>query len=450
MRPSAPEADCVGFQLPDSDTVDAVLRRVRDPRRDRWLAQVERAGGCSRPVRLRARVWRGGRLVYSTEAEPDGALLVRCRNRRAACCPACAHEYRGDMWQLVYAGLAGGRKGVPEGVRHHPQAFVTLTAPGVGAVHTRPDGGRPCPCGVRHEDDDQLLGCPLDPEGYDYEGAVIWNWHAPELWRRFVIALRRALARRLGLTEAEAERELRVSYAKVAEFQARGLVHFHAVVRLDSTDPHEAPRRCVSTSLLCAAIAEAAGHARLAVADSNGEQVTFRFGRQLHVRPLAGPAEDEPVSAEAVAAYVAKYSAKGSHERITGRRVDPEALRERGVPEHLVRMAAACFSLADRPALEGIGRWAHALGFRGHFVTKSRWYSTTLGALRAARARYRRGDVRVETEESTPVIGEWSYLGSGFASAGDALLAAAVAADLRERREAVRMERWRAQAEARR
>jgi hypothetical protein len=45
------------------------------------------------------------------------------------------------------------------------------------------------------------------------------------------------------------------------------------------------------------------------------------------------------------------------------------------------------------------------------------------------------------------VSGEWRYLGSGYASAGDALLAAAVA-DLRERREALRMERWRARAEA--
>jgi len=411
---------------------------------------VERAGGCSRPVRLGARVWRGGRLVYSTASEPDGALLVRCRNRREACCPACAHEYRGDMWQLVYAGLAGGRKGVPDGVRHHPQAFVTLTAPGIGPVHTRPDDGRHCPCGLRHEDDDPLLSAPLDPEGYDYEGAVIWNWHAPELWRRFVIALRRALARRLGLTEAEAERELRVSYAKVAEFQARGLVHFHAVVRLDGADPDQAPRRGVSTSLLCAAIAEAAGHTRLEAADANGEQITLRFGRQLHVRPLAGAADTEPVSAEAVAAYVAKYSAKGSHEQITGRRVDPEGLRERGVPEHLVRMASACFSLAERPALEGIGRWAHALGFRGHFVTKSRWYSTTLGELRAARARYRSGRASDEAPETTPTIGEWSYLGAGYASAGDALLAAAVAADLRERREAMRMERWWAQREARR
>ena len=40
------------------------------------------------------------------------------------------------MWQFLYAGAAGGRKGVPESVRSHPLAFVTLTAPGFGPVHT--------------------------------------------------------------------------------------------------------------------------------------------------------------------------------------------------------------------------------------------------------------------------------------------------------------------------
>jgi hypothetical protein len=34
-------------------------------------------------------------------------------------------------------------------------------------------------------------------------------------------------------------------------------------------------------------------------------------------------------------------------------------------------------------------RWAHMLGFGGHFSTKSRQYSTTLKALREARANWR-------------------------------------------------------------
>jgi hypothetical protein len=55
------------------------------------------------------------------------------------------------MWQLIYAGLAGGRKGVPEQVAEHPQVFASLTAPSFGAVHSRPDDGRRCRCGKRHD-----------------------------------------------------------------------------------------------------------------------------------------------------------------------------------------------------------------------------------------------------------------------------------------------------------
>jgi hypothetical protein len=34
-------------------------------------------------------------------------------------------------------------------------------------------------------------------------------------------------------------------------------------------------------------------------------------------------------------------------------------------------------------------RWAHTLGFRGHFLTKARRYSVTFAALRSVRAQYR-------------------------------------------------------------
>nr|WP_311132036.1 replication initiator [Nonomuraea gerenzanensis] len=51
------------------------------------------------------------------------------------------------------------------------------------------------------------------------------------------------LARLLGLTRKELRRTVRLSYAKVAEYQARGLVHFHAVIRLDGPDgPTDRPR----------------------------------------------------------------------------------------------------------------------------------------------------------------------------------------------------------------
>jgi hypothetical protein len=83
------------------------------------------------------------------------------------------------------------------------------------------------------------------------------------------------------------------------------------------------------------------------------------------------------------------------------------------------------------------------LGFRGHFVTKSRGYSTTLGELRADRAAYRAyqdqppDDDEVNDDDSTVVLSVWQYLGSGYVNPGDVLLAAGIEASLRAAREAL-------------
>ena len=177
-------------------------------------------------------------------------IYVPCGDRRASVCPACAETYRADTYQLVRAGLAGG-KGIPESVAIHPCVFATFTAPSFGPVHTRPTTGgkvarcrprrkaiccphgRPISCPQRHSDDDACLGQPMCPQCYDYDGAVVWNAHAPELWRRTIIAIRRRLDR---LAKPHGCR-VRLSYAKVAEFQGRGLIHFHAIIRLDGIDP---------------------------------------------------------------------------------------------------------------------------------------------------------------------------------------------------------------------
>jgi hypothetical protein len=235
-----------------------------------------------------------------------------------------------------------------------------------------------------------------------------------------------------------------VAYVKVAEFQARGLVHMHAIIRLDAaTDRALAPELQVTADDLCDAIRQAAGRARLQGHAGDGDVLELRFGEQLHTRVLRGGEDGQALDPEAVAAYVAKYSCKGSHETITHAGVGPEQLRHRGVPEQLVQMAAAVLRLADRRGLESIGRWVHMLGFRGHFVTKSRGYSTIRGELRQARADYRSdrdepADADDDADEdSTLVVAAWEYVGSGYLNPGDVLLAAGVEASLRTAREAL-------------
>src|ERR1019366_8415291 len=102
--------------------------------------------------------------------------------------------------QLIRAGLAGG-KTIPATVAGHPKIFATFTAPSFGPVHhhlTGPDGrparchphGQPR-CARRHDPDDPAVGQPLDPAGYGYTGAVLWNALAPALWARTTVLVNR-------------------------------------------------------------------------------------------------------------------------------------------------------------------------------------------------------------------------------------------------------------------
>ncbi|HSV67101.1 MAG TPA: replication initiator [Mycobacteriales bacterium] len=450
-------------------TVEEIIRRAG--RRDfhRWAKQVERCGHCARPVRLRGQVEHRTasgrrRVAYSTDAEPDRVLLVRCGNRRAAVCPSCSYEYAGDMWQLLSAGAAGGRKGVPESIRSHPLVFATLTAPGFGPVHTTRTGsgsarcrpvstrgrprvcehGRPAWCNTVHAEDDPRLGQPICAGCYDYPAHVAFNWHAPELWRRFTIALRRTLAKRAGLTAAELSQRCRVSFVKVAEFQRRAVIHFHALIRLDAPGEEFTPSTVsLDAADLAQAIRQAAAHVRL-VADLPTGLVALRFGDQIDTQTInGGPAELTPENA---ARYIAKYATKSAEDFGLGdRRITPAAVPGLGVSAHVTRLIETAWELGEHEAYNGLRRWLHMIAFRGHFASKSRRYSTTLGAIRGERRAYRQHQAAEHAHEpgtdehdTTLIVGRWELTGLGYLTSGDAALALSAAARARERRQAAR------------
>lgn len=403
------------------------------------------AGGCLQPVLLRGRVdhidGATGELLhrYTTVHEPGGVLPVACKTRRASRCPPCAEVYRADTYQLIRAGLSGG-KGVPATVAQHPCVFATLTAPSFGPVHSRreKDGrilrcrprrrSRDCPhghalsCRQRHSRDDPLLGEPLCQDCYDYTGSVLFNASAPELWRRFTITLRRALARQAGMTGTALAAQLRVSYAKVAEYQRRGVVHFHAIIRLDGpAGPATAPPAWATLDMLTGAIVQAASTVHLETPAAPGLPArTLYWGREHDIRPVTATGD---LTDAKVAAYVAKYATKAAE--CTGtldRRITPaDRLADLPIREHARRLIAACLRLGRLPALSGLRltAWAHMLGFRGHFSTKSRSYSTTLSALRTDRAQHQRDNSLaaslwpVSDSETTLVIAHWQFAGQG-------------------------------------
>ena len=421
----------------------------------RWEDQIRRAGGCYDPVHLTGWTLHKDRTTgetlhhYTTADEPGGRLRLACGNRRASRCPSCAWTYAGDTYHLIRAGLAGDdRRDVPATVRDHPRVFATLTAPSFGPVHNLPDHGV-CRCGTRHASDAPELGTALDPETYDYAGAVLFNNHAGQLWQRFTTRLRRELAARAGLTRRELADHLRVSYGKVAEFQKRGALHFHAVVRLDGPEgPGTPPPAWATVAVLTDALRAAAAHSYTSVSvPAAGDQPTraFRWGRQLDVRPVQAFGDGSDITEQAVASYVAKYATKAAENTGTpNRRIgELSELDRHGVPDHTCRLITACRDLDGLYPDRRLWAWAHMLGFRGHFSSKSRTYSTTLGALRQERADYRAAQeasvLGIEDREpdTVLVLADWQYAGHGH-TPGEAALAATIARDLRTNRETAR------------
>ena len=443
-------------RAPDETTWHGVLARASDPASLANLQlQGEQCGWCAHPIRLIGNSvsvdTATGEILrsYSTNDEPDGVLMKACGTRRATRCPSCASLYASDARMLVRAGMSGG-KGVPESVSQHPMVFATFTAPSFGAVHgargTKPCRvgtnrqpclhGHPSTCATRHRGDDPLLGHPICPDCYDYERSVLWNATCPELWRRTTIYVRRELARLCEMNVKELDQSVRLSFAKVAEFQRRGVVHLHAILRVDPRDEGDVPH-FIDASLLTSAIRTAASKvsAPLPRGFSDAPLASARWGRQLDVRVINASEVDgddadsseSRRSSRAVANYVAKYSTKSTDDlgELDRRLTSLDDLDARNVSAHFRRLVTTAWRLGALSHLTRLRTWAHSLGFGGHWLTKSRRYSVTFKFLRAERQSWRinRQHGTAPNEQSISV-GVWKWIGAGWRTLGDAWLTA--------------------------
>jgi hypothetical protein len=261
----------------------------------------------------------------------------------------------------------------------------------------------------------------------DYLGAVLWNAHAGQLWKRFKIYTERTLAAQAGLSRSAMRRQVRLGYAKIAEYQARGLVHFHALIRIDGpTGPTDMPPAWVDAQQLEMAVRTAARNVAITTPDPRepGRKLAVRWGSQLDVTVvhLSGTGGEDELQDTRVAGYIAKYATKGAEvtQTIDWPIRSAYELATLQVPDHPRRMIKACWYLAARPEYSDLRlrQWSHMLGYRGHFLTKSQRYSTTLSALRQARADHRAAELSQRHGQPEPdkpnVIYEaqWRFAGS--------------------------------------
>jgi hypothetical protein len=466
---STPAPDTSGSGLGGIDTVtwDEFTSHIH---------QAERSGLCTHPIRLKGRTMAVDlvtgelRPMYDTATQPGGVLLTTCGNRRESICPPCSQVYKRDARQLVRAGLVGG-KGVPDSIAAHPCVFATFTAPSFGPVHSRRIRGktvlpcrprrdanvRRCPherdisCPTRHVEDDPRLGRAMCPDCYDYQAAVLFNAYTGKLWRRFTTYLPRHLARLAGVTGKTFRAQVRIRYVKVAEYQARGVVHFHAVIRLDAaTEEYQPPAHYYTAGLLCDAIDRAVAAVRVSADIGTNCPVLLRFGTQTDRRPVRRDvivATGMPLDADAVANYIAKYVTKtldapGVPDRPLRSLADILDLR---CSKHYRKMITTAWELGGgklSPARSRLCKWAHMFGYGGHPLTKSRRYSTTFGHLRRVRIEHRKRLAHPHGEQDpwgrsfdetvVLVLKDWTYQGRGHITTAGQELALASAARARE------------------
>jgi len=190
----------------------------------------------------------------------------------------------------------------------------------------------------------------------------------------------------------------------------------------------------------------------------DGEPARYaHWGEQLDVHNITtGDDQAGELSAEQVAGYIAKYATKATESFGSGldRRLGAGDLeRLDRLPAHVAELIRAAWELGGRPELDGLRlrAWAHMLGFRGHWSTKSRRYSTTMGALRRARvafAKRRRAKDgvpldawgRPEDDDQVVIVASWVFVGAGYETEGERWLALSAAARAREQRRIAREE----------
>ena len=121
----------------------------------------------------------------------------------------------------------------------------------------------------------------------------------------------------MGMSHKKLLSEVRPRRVKVGEYQRRGAIHFHAIIRLDAAPPVGDPEAVAPPP--AAFTVEVLEQAVRAVRDSavvscpelaalGRSDTSIRWGDAIDVRAIAGGGPGD-LTHEAVAAYVAEYVA---------------------------------------------------------------------------------------------------------------------------------------------
>ena len=407
---------------------------------------------------------------YCSGSEPLGVTHVRCGNRRARVCPSCSRLYAADMFHLIRAGITGG-KTVPESVAENPLVFATVTAP---------PSGRCTAAATR-----RVAATPRTGPGHGArtDGPDLPATSTPRTTRRLVSPCARSATttprtwsgsgghrtcgdaspsrcagwwpRRSRCPPAGWARSRPCSTPRSPSTSGAAWSTSTPWSASTARDPEGfAPAPAgIDAARLADLVRQAVASVRLTVpgVDSDDPARVLAFGRQLDVRPVrTSRRTDDPdrtLSPEQVAGYLAKYATKSATDTGAGTNAHH---RGSGPP-------AATSPTAQPPRhTDRTYRAARQVGGHARVPRPLRLQVPALldhprspapgppprpgpaspRPTRAGRpldlAAFEADLLADEETETTLVVGHWQYLGTGWATEAERVLAVAAAARARE------------------
>ncbi|HTX96810.1 MAG TPA: replication initiator [Mycobacterium sp.] len=121
----------------------------------------------------------------------------------------------------------------------------------------------------------------------------------------------------------------------------------------------------------------------------------------------------------------------------------PAAIDQLDVTEHVREIMRTIVTLAEQEPYQDMLSWVHTLGYRGHVISKSRQFSTTMTALRERRAAWRKEQARESappamTQDELDAPRQWEFEQLGHSSLGDRVLVLSAFARAQQERFAAR------------
>jgi hypothetical protein len=369
---------------------------------------------CLHPVTMR-RNW----LDTTTGEVGSRDFQVRCGTRREEDCEPCSKVWQADAFHALIRGANDGTEKL---------TFITLTPGGAsvfGAVHTASYNGRAserCACRRYHAPESPVIGLPVDPDKFDYAQAASFNNAAP----RLATVTMQKVWRQMAAATGPSVKEVRMAMVRVMEWQQRGLLHVHILVRGEV--PEEVVRRAVHGS-------PKSGTRRSITPASHGGHT---WGPQVDVQHI------EPKDRDHLIAYITKmvtYAVKDVTAHSPEKR-SPAASAHRARMEQAGEAAVSCtascsvckhgwstgrdasgraiFEIASRTnrKCRRHGRAERQFGFTGNVLSLNRSWGTTLGDARRTRQAWGRSQQPPAAALPETVLVTWERIAEHPAQAG--------------------------------